>query len=108
MTPYPVPSGLTHPHLVTHDLTHATLGAALSPFLVISYFDMTGPVFSPYPNAGFSVATYILPDSPTGFWNQDRLGDNNAIAPGSLHWSVAGAGLMHEETVMRTGRLARG
>jgi redox-sensitive bicupin YhaK (pirin superfamily) len=108
MTPYPVPAGLNHPFLITHDLTHDRLGAALSPFLIISYFDMTGPVFPPHPHAGFSVATYILPESPTGFWNRDTLGTHNRIAPGSLHWSVAGAGLMHEETVMRSGKLARG
>jgi redox-sensitive bicupin YhaK (pirin superfamily) len=108
MTPYPVPAGLNHPFLTTHDLTHDRLGAALSPFLIISYFDMTGPVFPPHPHAGFSVATYLLPESPTGFWNRDTLGTHNAIQPGSLHWSVAGAGLMHEETVMRSGKLARG
>lgn len=108
MTPYLVPAGLNHPYLTTHDLTRDRLGAALSPFLIISYFDMTGPVFPPHPHAGFSVATCILPESPTGFWNRDTLGTHNAIAPGSLHWSVAGAGLMHEETVMRSGKLARG
>jgi redox-sensitive bicupin YhaK (pirin superfamily) len=108
VTPYRVPAGLNHPFLSTHDLTHDRLGAALSPFLIISYFDMTGPVFPPHPHAGFSVATYILPESPTGFWNRDTLGTHNPIAPGSLHWTVAGAGAMHEETVMRTGKLARG
>ena len=108
MTLYRVPAGLNHPFLTTHDLTHDRLGAAVSPFLIISYFDMTGPVFPPHPHAGFSVATYILPESPTGFWNRDTLGTHNAIQPGSLHWTTAGSGVMHEETVMRTGKLARG
>lgn len=103
-----VPKGLDRPGLVTRDLTFESLGGRISPFLVVSLFDMTGPVFPPHPHAGFSVATYIFPESEIGFWNQDTLGNVNPIAPGSLHLTVAGSGVIHEETVARSGRHARG
>lgn len=103
-----LPQGFNRPELTTHDLTFDTFGPAIDPFLIISLFDMRGPVFPPHPHAGFSVATYIFPESEIGFWNQDTLGNRNAIAPGALHVTVAGAGVMHEETVSRSGRSATG
>lgn len=104
----PMPMGIDRPELVTRDLMAASLGGRIDPFLVISLFDMRGPLFPPHPHAGFSVATYIFPESEIGFWNQDTLGNRNQIAPGSLHLTVAGSGVMHEETVTRSGRSARG
>lgn len=104
----PMPTGIKRPELVTRDLMAATLGEAIDPFLVVSLFDMRGPLFPPHPHAGFSVATYIFPESEIGFWNQDTLGNRNLIPPGALHLTVAGAGVMHEETVTRSGRSAQG
>jgi redox-sensitive bicupin YhaK (pirin superfamily) len=102
------PAGMNVPGLTTHDLTFQNFRDQINPFLIISLFDMTGPVFPPHPHAGFSVATYIFPESEIGFWNQDTIGNTNMIAPGALHWTVAGKGLMHEETVTRSGRHALG
>jgi redox-sensitive bicupin YhaK (pirin superfamily) len=102
------PAGLDVKGLRTHDLTFENFRDAINPFLILSLFDMTGPVFPPHPHGGFSVATYILPESEIGFWNQDTIGTRNAIEPGSLHWTTAGSGLMHEETVSRSGRHALG
>jgi redox-sensitive bicupin YhaK (pirin superfamily) len=108
VTHYPMPTGIDRPELTTRDLMAATLGDRIDPFLVVSLFDMRGPLFPPHPHAGFSVATYIFPESPIGFWNQDTLGNRNLIPPGALHLTVAGAGVMHEETVTRSGRSALG
>lgn len=107
-TLYPMPTGIDRPELTTSDLMAASLGDRIDPFLVISLFDMRGPLFPPHPHAGFSVATYIFPESDIGFWNQDTLGHRNLIPPGALHLTVAGAGVMHEETVTRSGRSALG
>lgn len=96
------------PGLTTTDLVSANLDDALDPFLVVSLYDMAGPTFPPHPHAGFSVATYILPESPVGFVNHDTLGNRNLIAPGALHVTVAGSGVLHEEQPERTGSLARG
>lgn len=105
---FPMPSGLDRPGLQTWDLTFETRRAAIDPFLVVSLFEMSQPAFPPHPHAGFSVATYIFPESETGFWNQDSLGNVNPIPPGALHLTVAGSGVLHEETVTRSGRAARG
>lgn len=86
----------------------STFGDRIDPFLVISLFDMRGPLFPPHPHAGFSVVTYIFPESEIGFWNQDTLGNRNLIPPGAMHLTVAGSGVMHEETVTRSGRSALG
>lgn len=104
----PMPAGIDRPELTTRDLMSAALGGRIDPFLVISLFAMRGPLFPPHPHAGFSVATYIFPESEIGFWNQDTLGNRNLIPPGALHLTVAGAGVMHEETVVRSGRSALG
>jgi redox-sensitive bicupin YhaK (pirin superfamily) len=105
---YPMPTGIDRPELTTRDLMFASLGDRIDPFLVISMFDMRGPLFPPHPHAGFSVATYIFPESEIGFWNQDTLGNRNLIPPGAMHLTVAGAGVMHEETVTRSGKSALG
>lgn len=102
------PAGLDVKGLKTHDLTFENFREQINPFLILSLFDMTSPVFPPHPHGGFSVATYILPESEIGFWNQDTIGTKNTIEPGSLHWTTAGSGLMHEETVSRSGRHALG
>lgn len=107
-TLYRMPTGIDRPELTTRDLMASALGDRIDPFLVISLFDMRLPLFPPHPHAGFSVATYIFPESEIGFWNQDTLGNRNLIPPGAMHLTVAGAGLMHEETVARSGRSALG
>lgn len=94
--------------LVTADLGGGALAAELDPFIMVSLYEMAAPTFPPHPHAGFSVATYILPESPIGFFNQDTLGNKNRIAPGALHVTVAGAGVQHEEQPERLGSVARG
>lgn len=96
------------PGLVTSHLGDPRLAELIDPFIVVSFYEMAGPTFPPHPHAGFSVATYILPDSPVGFVNQDTLGNRNRIAPGALHVTVAGRGVQHEEQPERTGSIARG
>lgn len=96
------------PGLATTDMSDAELAGALNPFIMVSLYDMAGPTFPPHPHAGFSVATYILPESPIGFINQDTIGNRNRIAPGALHVTVAGRGVQHEEQPEVSGSLARG
>lgn len=96
------------PGLVTYDATEAVLGANMDPFIVVSLYDMAGPTFPPHPHAGFSVATYILPESPIGFINQDSIGHRNTIPPGALHVTMAGSGVLHEEQPEHAGQVARG
>ncbi len=94
--------------LSSREVHQALSEQELDPFLVVSLFEMTGSVFPPHPHAGFSVATYILPESPVGFINQDSLGTRNEIRPGGLHATVAGSGVLHEEQPVRAGVAALG
>ena len=103
-----IPVTLQRPTITTRDVSAHLLGDAMDPFLVTTLFEMTGPTFPPHPHAGFAVATYILPESATGFLNQDSTGHRNRITPGSLHATIAGSGVVHEEVTETPGTLARG
>jgi len=96
------------PKLVTRDVQLGATSPDLDPFLMVSLYAMRGATFPPHPHAGFMVATYMLPESESGFVNQDSLGTRNRIAPGALHVTVAGRGVLHEEQPEADGRLAQG
>ncbi len=100
--------GMESPLIQTHDVTRQDTGDLMNPFLIVSLFEMKGPVFPPHPHAGFAVMTYILPESETGFVNQDSTGFSNEIAPGDVHLTFAGSGLLHEETNKVEGQSAVG
>jgi redox-sensitive bicupin YhaK (pirin superfamily) len=99
----PGPQGL-NVQAVTADLT----AGGMDPFLNIDVFEMNRPIFPPHPHAGFSAVTYVLPESPTGVRNRDSLGHDLTISPGSLHWTTAGSGLMHEEVPLERGKTTLG
>lgn len=65
--------------------------------LNVDHFQMSEPTFPPHPHAGFSAVTWMLPWSSGAFVNRDSRGDRSLIAPGSLHWTLAGSGMLHEE-----------
>ena len=96
------------PNLATRDTQLGAHSPDLDPFLMVSLYAMRGATFPPHPHAGFMVATYILPESEIGFVNQDSIGSRNRIAPGALHVTVAGRGVLHEEQPEEEGRLAQG
>lgn len=84
------------------------IGGGMDPFLHIDAFALSEPVFAPHPHAGFNAVTYIFPESPIGFVNRDSLGTRNRIAPGALHWTMAGNGIVHEEVPEQRGTAALG
>jgi redox-sensitive bicupin YhaK (pirin superfamily) len=81
---------------------------ALDPVVLVDHFRMSTPVFPPHPHAGFSAVTYLFEDSEDGFVNRDSLGHQLDIAPGSLHWTQAGSGVLHEEIPRAPGRVSHG
>ncbi len=83
-------------------------GLPIDPFLVLSDFQMPQPFFPPHPHAGFSVMTYMFPDSAGAFINRDSLGDNSRIEPGALHWTQAARGIQHEEVPEVAGQVCHG
>jgi redox-sensitive bicupin YhaK (pirin superfamily) len=80
----------------------------ISPFLGIDSYTMPQPFFGPHPHAGMSAVSLMLPEADAGFINRDSLGDHSLIAPGDLHWTQAGRGMMHEEVPAEPGKAARG
>lgn len=87
---------------------HPDHPAWIDPFIGVDVFDMPQPFFLPHPHGGMSAITYLLPESPGGVRNRDSLGDDSTIAPGDLHWTQAGAGIIHEETPSTSGLAALG
>jgi redox-sensitive bicupin YhaK (pirin superfamily) len=83
-------------------------GFSLDPFLNLDDFRMSEPTFPPHPHAGFSAVTYMFEDSSGAFVNRDSLGDRSRIGPGSLHWTQAARGMMHEEIPEVRGVVSHG
>jgi redox-sensitive bicupin YhaK (pirin superfamily) len=82
--------------------------ALTDPYLMADHYRMSEPTFGPHPHAGFSAVTYMFDDAETGFSNRDSLGDTAEIRPGDSHWTVAGAGVMHDEVPVENGKFAHG
>lgn len=89
-------------------LTPDLFGAEGSPWFNIDHFRMAGPTFPPHPHAGFSAVTYVLPYSANGMRNRDSRGDRSLIAPGGVHWTAAGRGIVHEEEPDTPGTMCEG
>lgn len=89
-------------------LFHPQLQSLIDPFLGVDAFHMPQNFFLPHPHGGMSAVSLLLDDSPGGVLNRDSLGDHSAIAPGDLHWTQAGRGIVHEETPSQPGAAAVG
>jgi redox-sensitive bicupin YhaK (pirin superfamily) len=81
---------------------------ALDPFAMVDHFVMADPVFAPHPHAGFSAITYLFADSAGSVINRVSTGLVNTITPGSLHWTQAGSGMVHEEVPEHIGKPTHG
>ena len=81
---------------------------AIGPYISITRFSLTARVFPPHPHAGFTAMTYVLPSSPGSMLNRDSLGGVDVIEPGGAHWTIANAGMMHEETPLDDGVAVEG
>jgi redox-sensitive bicupin YhaK (pirin superfamily) len=82
--------------------------ALTDPYLMADHYRMSEPTFGPHPHAGFSAVTYMFDDAETGFNNRDSRGDASEIRPGDSHWTVAGAGVVHDEVPVENGKVAHG
>jgi len=69
---------------------------------------MSEPTFPPHPHAGFSAVTYMFDQSQGSFLNRDSKGDKSIIAPGDIHWTLAGSGIVHEEVPTKNGEVSLG
>jgi quercetin 2,3-dioxygenase len=82
-------------------ISYQTLGAELSPFLMLDY---AGPAaFDPsehprgvgaHPHRGFETVTIVYEGE---LEHKDSAGNGGSIGPGDVQWMTAGAGILHEE-----------
>jgi redox-sensitive bicupin YhaK (pirin superfamily) len=80
----------------------------MDPYLMVDHYWMSQATFGAHPHAGFSAVTYMFEDAATGFHNRDSLGDDSIIRAGDLHWTTAGAGVVHDEVPLEPGKTAHG
>ena len=92
-----VPQKRDHGTAFMYPTSIRDLDGISNPVLNVDFFTMPYPTFPPHPHAGFSAVTYMLQESEGSFQNRDSLGDVSTIAPGTLHWTFAGSGILHEE-----------
>lgn len=78
-------------------IAEQAFGGLIDPVVMVDHFHMTAPTFAPHPHAGMSAVTYMFEDSVGHHMNYDSIGNNGPIKPGSLHWMVAGKGVVHTE-----------
>jgi redox-sensitive bicupin YhaK (pirin superfamily) len=81
--------------------SHATLGAHVSPFLLLDY---AGPArFAPaerprgvgeHPHRGFETVTIVYQGEVE---HRDSTGGGGKIGPGDVQWMTAAAGILHDE-----------
>jgi len=89
-------------------LLHPADLSAFDPFVMVDHFVMPDAAFAPHPHAGFSAVTYLFEDSAGRARNRDSFGTDNDLLPGSLHWTQAGSGMLHEELPSTPGSAAHG
>lgn len=105
------PLGITEPgggFDLAVSLNRSSVDAELGPFIDLTLFHMSQPVFRPHPHAGFSAVTYMLESSDGAFRNRWTGGPDELIGPGALHWTRAGSGMLHEEVPTEPGTVCRG
>lgn len=81
---------------------------ATDPFIAVDHFRISQPTFGAHPHAGFSAVTYLFADSQTALLCRDSLGGQRLVAPGGVHWTLAGRGVVHDEVPAEPGRVAHG
>jgi len=81
--------------------SYNTLGAELSPFLMLDYAGPTEftPTTSPrgvgqHPHRGFETVTIVYKGEVS---HRDSSGGGGTIGPGDVQWMTAGGGVIHEE-----------
>ena len=89
-------------------LNAASIGSDITPFVDLSEFRMSQPVFRPHPHAGFSAVTYMFEDWSGTLSNRWSKGVATTIPSGCLHWTQAGSGMMHKEIPVNPGNSCHG
>src|SRR5882757_8765008 len=76
---------------------HTDFAGAMSPLVLVDHFVMTGPTFEVHPHAGMSAVTVLFEDTRGWMSSHDSIHNDHHIAPGDLHWTLAGKGIVHTQ-----------
>ncbi|HEY1163794.1 MAG TPA: pirin family protein [Chitinophaga sp.] len=79
-------------------------GDLMSPVLGFDHFRLTKDVFGPHKHQHMSAISYLFEDS-VPYHNQDSMGTDLVITPGSLLWTWAGNGVVHHEVPTVAGEV---
>jgi len=89
-------AGTTREHFSAFLARHHDFGELMSPVLGFDHFRMNKDVFGPHKHQHMSAISYLFEDS-VPYHNQDSMGTDLVITPGSLLWTWAGNGVVHHE-----------
>lgn len=95
-------------HFTARRLVLEDLQGLAAPVMGLDHYRMRGPTFAPHPHAGFSAVSYVLENSAGSLRNRDSLNHDVVIAPGSIVWTQAGTGIVHDEFPAGVGREVHG
>jgi len=95
-------------HFTARRLVLEDLQGLAAPVMGLDHYRMRGPTFAPHPHAGFSAVSYLLENSAGSLRNRDSLNHDVVIAPGSIVWTQAGTGIVHDEFPAGVGREVHG
>lgn len=89
-------------------LVIARVAGMTQPVMGMDHFRMSDVTFAPHPHAGFSAVSYVFEDSPGKLRNRDSLGNDFVVGPGSLIWTQAARGVVHDERPAQLGEMVHG
>lgn len=89
-------SEIKREHFSAFQARHHAFGGLGSPVLGFDHFRLTKDVFGAHRHVHLSAISYVFEDS-VPYHNQDSMGTDLTITPGSLLWTWAGNGVVHHE-----------
>ncbi len=85
------------PHCMIRQFRYTDFAEDMSPLVLADHFLMTGPTFEPHPHAGMSAVTVLFEETRGAMRSLDSVHNHHLIAPGDLHWTQAGRGIVHTQ-----------
>jgi len=79
-------------------------GSLISPVLGFDHFKLKKDVFGAHRHVHMSALSYVFEDS-VPYHNEDSMGTDLTITPGSLLWTWAGSGVVHHEVPAKEGEV---
>lgn len=83
-------------HFSAYQARYHAFGELMSPVLGFDHFRLTKDVFGAHRHVHMSAISYVFEDS-VPYHNQDSMGTDLTITPGSILWTWAGNGVVHHE-----------